>query len=76
MMRKNRPKSVRSLQCYRCGPSKNNLEFLESEKARAYFLERPGGNGAPQYDRSWNYLLYRGDDQFAAGRQALFRIVR
>ena len=76
MMRKNRPKTVRILHCFRCGPSKNNLEFLASEKERAYFLERPGGGGAPQFDRTWNYLLYRGDDNFKAGQDAVYRIYR
>ncbi len=76
MMRKNRPKAVRSLHCYRCGPSKNNLEFLASEKERAYFLERPSGVGTPQLERNWNYLLYRGEDNFTAGRDALYKIFR
>lgn len=61
------------MQVWRCGPSKNNLEFL-AETRRAYFMERPVGEVG--HDRAWNYLLYRGDENFDAGKSELLRIVR
>ena len=76
MLRKNRPKNVRSLHCYRCGPQKNHLEFLAAENERAYYLERPSGDDGESLARNWNYKLYRGGDNFNVGQDAIFRIYR
>ena len=73
MRRSNRPKDVSALQVWRCGPSKNNLDFI-ADTGRAYFLERPVGVVA--HDRGWNYLLFRGDENFDAGKSELLRVVR
>ena len=70
-----RPKDVTTLHVFRTGTSNNNMEFLRDDEC-AYYLERPGGGEILQYDRRWQFNLYRGKDHFSAAQEPIFRIFR